>query len=75
MNRRGVTGEDVIGCIIIVCLALLYSAVIFTTGYGIGNDGGTEAMQQQAVEHGVAEYVCDPKTGQTTFIYKKCGEK
>ncbi len=34
--------------------------------------GGAKGVQQQAIEAGVAEWQVDPKTGETSFVWRKC---
>jgi len=41
-------------------------------GYGVGRALQTTQGRATAVEAGVAEYTIDPKTGETSFVYKTC---
>lgn len=39
-------------------------------GVGQGTIDATRRMRQQAIEHGAALYVCDPRTGEAMFKWK-----
>ncbi len=41
-------------------------------GCAIGDAVQTTMGREAAIEAGVAEYTIDPKTGETSFVYKTC---
>lgn len=44
-------------------------------GWAAGRAQAAQSHRKEAVEAGVAEYVVNPKTGDTAFTYKKSLEK
>lgn len=50
-------------------------ALIFGSGVIFGGCQSelatTRYMRREAIEHNAAEYVCDPKTGETVFRWKE----
>ena len=60
-----------------LCEKILVIALVVSTGLGfrfgisIGKGMGIARVKHWATEAGVAEYVCDPTTGDTTFEWKE----
>jgi len=56
---------------------LIGLALAFLVGAAVGGCGGSiktmDKARNTAVEAGVGEWQVDPKTGATTFVYKKGG--
>ena len=55
---------------VLVAAALAAALVVFAGESGIRN--GANTQKRLAIEAGVAEYTIDPKTGETSFVYKTC---
>lgn len=53
--------------------ALVYvfaAFIIFGLGLASGCEGGRGMVRRAAIEHGVAEWTVDPRTGATKFEWK-----
>lgn len=63
--------SDAAGCVGIVVVF----ALIFLLGFKAGSMFPTTAadVRQEAIEHHVAEWRCDPQTGEKTFAWIECG--
>lgn len=48
--------------------------MMFVFGMTLGVLIGTSCVRHKAVEHGVAEWRCDPATGETEFVWLAKGE-
>ena len=55
----------------LAAFVLLVAAISFLAGDHHGTVVEHDANKQEAIEHGAASYVCDPKTGETTFRWKE----
>jgi hypothetical protein len=55
----------------VVIFILVASALIVFAGE-TGVRRGANTQKSLAIEAGVAEYTIDPKTGETSFVYKTC---
>lgn len=55
----------------VVIFILVASALVVFAGVA-GRNNGTNTQKRFAIEAGVAEYTIDPKTGETSFVYKTC---
>lgn len=53
-----------------VCVLLIAVICIFLLGVGCGDAAQIKLDHEAATKAGVAEYICDPTTGETTFRYK-----
>ena len=49
----------------------LFSMFAFA-GFSVGHGNGRDATRREAIEAGVAQWTVDPKTGATTFEWRKC---
>lgn len=49
---------------------LLFILAAVAIAFVLGITLGSKATQNQAIQHGVASYQCNPKTGAITFQWK-----
>lgn len=45
--------------------------VALSLGFSMGGCTGQMVTRNRAIANGVAEWVCDPQTGETTFRWRK----
>lgn len=63
---------DVVGCCIVTALAV--ASVIAPTSYLCGWREATQAIHQDAAQHGAGSYQLDRETGEVRFVWREVVE-